>query len=312
MTGVDDRGLLGHLHAGVAAQLVVPDEPSPDWYAFRHPLTVEALLTQLTPDRRAELARRAADAASELHPELARPVVPAGRRAALPGGRPGRGGTPVRGGGAAGAGRRRDRFRRHPARPGRTAAVGHPGHPAPGRGPGVPAARARRGGRLRPRLRPGRPAARPGRGYLSAPRLAALHTRLAKVAHTAGRWADGNRQIAQARAVLGPAPDEAAAASVDVAAAYLALDTPGTDRTHQAEKLARSAVEAAQRHGLPTVACQGWELLATVARERDPTESQAMLERALTTAERHGLPLRRMYALTRIGGNAWLSDGDTA
>ncbi|MGW2993046.1 ATP-binding protein, partial [Streptomyces sp. NPDC001193] len=39
MTGIDDRGLLSHLHAGVAAQLVVPDEPAPDWYAFRHSLT---------------------------------------------------------------------------------------------------------------------------------------------------------------------------------------------------------------------------------------------------------------------------------
>ncbi|MFP8964446.1 hypothetical protein ACLIYP_28355, partial [Streptomyces nanhaiensis] len=74
-------------------------------------------------------------------------------------------------------------------------------------------------------------------------------TRLAKVAHTAGRWADGNRQIARARTVLGPAPDEAAAAAVDVAAAYLALDTPGTDRPHQAENLARPAGECAPAGG---------------------------------------------------------------
>ena len=42
MTGIDDHSLLSHLHAGVAAQLVGPDEPSPDWYAFKHSLTVEA------------------------------------------------------------------------------------------------------------------------------------------------------------------------------------------------------------------------------------------------------------------------------
>ncbi|GAA4986649.1 hypothetical protein GCM10025734_11050 [Kitasatospora paranensis] len=70
MTGIDDRSLLSHLHAGAAAQLVVPDGPSPDWYAFRHPLTVEALFTQLTPGTRAELAGRAADAVQELHPDL--------------------------------------------------------------------------------------------------------------------------------------------------------------------------------------------------------------------------------------------------
>ncbi|NUT49578.1 MAG: AAA family ATPase, partial [Saccharothrix sp.] len=69
VTGVDDRTLLSHLHAGVAAQLVTPDEPVPDWYAFRHPLTAEALLAQLPPPHRAELARRTADAVRDLHPE---------------------------------------------------------------------------------------------------------------------------------------------------------------------------------------------------------------------------------------------------
>ncbi|MCZ0991328.1 hypothetical protein O1M54_47850 [Streptomyces diastatochromogenes] len=49
-----------------------------------------------------------------------------------------------------------------------------------------------------------------------------------------------------------------------------------------------------------------------MARERDPEESQAMLEQALATAERHRLPLQRMYAATRMGGNAWLAEGDTA
>jgi DNA-binding CsgD family transcriptional regulator len=111
--------------------------------------------------------------------------------------------------------------------------------------------------------------------------------------------------------VLAAAPDESVAAAVDVTAAYLALDTPGPDRTQHAEKLARSAADTAERHGLPVVACQARELLATVARERDPEESAAMLRQALATAERHRLPLQRMYAATRLGGNAWLADGDT-
>ena len=70
MTGVDDRTLLSHLHAGVAARLVIPDEPAPDWYSFRHSPTVEALFTQMTPGQRAELARRGAQAVEELHPGL--------------------------------------------------------------------------------------------------------------------------------------------------------------------------------------------------------------------------------------------------
>ncbi|MCZ0991329.1 hypothetical protein O1M54_47855 [Streptomyces diastatochromogenes] len=50
---------------------MLPDEPAPDWYSFRHSLTVEALFTQMTPGRRADLARRGAEAVEELHPELA-------------------------------------------------------------------------------------------------------------------------------------------------------------------------------------------------------------------------------------------------
>ena len=50
-TGTDERLLLATLRAGLAAQLVGPDEPVPDWYAFRHPLTADALLAGLDADR---------------------------------------------------------------------------------------------------------------------------------------------------------------------------------------------------------------------------------------------------------------------
>ncbi|MEV6940135.1 LuxR C-terminal-related transcriptional regulator, partial [Streptomyces sp. NPDC051132] len=147
---------------------------------------------------------------------------------------------------------------------------------------------------------------------LGAARLAALHTRLAHVAYMAGRWADGNNQIERARALLGTAPDEAHAALTDVVEAYLCLDTPGQDRTQRAERLARAALGTAERHGLPLVTCQAWELLGVVARERDLSEASTYLERAMSTAERHSLPLQRMYALTRLGGIRWLDDGGTA
>ncbi|MFJ4919551.1 AAA family ATPase [Streptomyces sp. NPDC088725] len=312
MTGIDDRGLLSHLHAGVAAQLVVSDEPAPDWYAFRHPLTVEALFTQLTPGNRAALSARAADAVQALHPELEGewcPLVAELRSEA---------------GDAAEAGRLfADAGRRALADGAISSAVtllDRAEHLLSGSEDA-----SRRAGILESLLPALAEAGNFTRAFalaeqlhalggagLSAPRLATLHTRLAEVAYTAGRSADGHRQIARARAVLETDPDEPAAASVDVAAAYLALDSPGQDRTQQAERLARSALHAAQRHGLPAVACQAWELLATLARERDLGEATSLLEWALLTAERHQLPLQRMYALTRIGGNNWLVDGDTA
>ncbi|MFD1659202.1 AAA family ATPase [Streptomyces caeni] len=312
MTGVDDRALLSHLHAGVAARLVVPDEPAPDWYSFRHSLTVDALFTQMTPGRRADLARRGAEAVEELHPGL------------------GDGWCALAAGLRSEAGDRLEAGRLFADAGGRALVAGALGSAVTllSRAESLlsdaddPQMRAAVLENLLPALAEAGDFARAfdladdlhalGGSGLSPVRLATLHTRLAKVAHTAGRWSDGNRQVARAREVLAVAPDEATAAAVDVTAAYLALDTPGADRTQHAEKLARSAADTAERHALPVVACQARELLATVARERDPEESQAMLEQALTTAERHRLPLQRMYAATRMGGNAWLAEGDTS
>ncbi|NKI45269.1 helix-turn-helix transcriptional regulator [Streptomyces physcomitrii] len=315
MTGVDDRALLGHLHASVAARLVVPDEPAPDWYSFRHSPTVKALFTQMTPGQRADLARRGAEAVEELHPALESDwcALAAGLRCE--------------------AGDRVEAGLLYADAGERALAAGALNSAVTllSRAEGLlaeasdPQARAAVLENLLPALAESGDFARAldlvddlhaldGAG-LSAVRLATLHARLAKVAHTAGRWSDGNRQIARAREVLTAAPGETAevtTAAVDVTAAYLALDTPGPDRTQHAEKLARSAADIAERHGLPVVACQAWELLATVARERDPQESAAMLQQALTTAERNRLPLQRMYAATRMGGNAWLAEGDTS
>ncbi|WP_175407254.1 LuxR family transcriptional regulator [Streptomyces sp. TRM64462] len=312
VTGVDDRELLSHLHAGVASRLVVPDEPAPDWYAFRHPLTVEALFTQLTPGRRADLAGRAASAVQERHPDLegdwcqlaaglrseegdvteaGRLFAEAGRRAL-----------------AAGA------VSSAVTLLSRAEQLLAGSEDAAGRAEVLEAllpALAETGD-FAQAFSLARDLHALAGTDLTVHRLATLHTRLAKVAHTAGRWEDGNREIAQARAMLRKHPDDRTAALVDVVAAYLALDTPGPDGTQQAEKLARAALQSAQRHALPSAVCQAWELLATLARERDFDESTALLESALLTAEQHRLPLRRMYVLTRIGGNNWLTDGSTA
>lgn len=309
MTGMDDHSLLSHLRAGVASRLVVPDEPSPDWYAFRYSLTVDAVLTQLTPGKRAELAARAVVAARALHPELpgewsllvaelcsqADDRAEAGRLFAAAGGR-------ALASGAIGSAvtmlGRAEELLAEDTDAAERAEVLRELLPAL-----AEAGEFERAFSLAEHLK------ELGGAGLSSERLADLHTRLAKVAHTAGRWADGNRQIAQARAALGPNPDEALVAPVDVVDAFLMLDTPGAGRLREAEKLARCTVEAAERHDLPVVVCQAWELLATVARERDPEGALAMLEHALAIAERNHLPVRRMYVHTRIGVSTWLADG---
>lgn len=312
MTAADDRTLLSHLHLGVAAHLVVSDEPAPDWYAFRHPLTAQALLAQLTPTARAALAASAADAVEELHPGL--PGEWCALTASLR----------EEAGDAAAAGALYSRAGR------RALATGAVGTAvtlleraerllAEGRDPDT---RAEALEALLPALAETGDLARAsgladhlstlvGHG-LDTSRLAALHVRLAEVAHRAGRWTDGKEQVAKARALLAARPDEAVAAQADVIAAYLALDEPGPLRTQFAERLANSAISAAERHGLPLVACQAWELLGVLARERDPKEAEECLLRAMETAERHALPLQRMYAHVRLAGSDWLATGEPA
>ena len=70
-SGMGDRELLSSLHADLAAQLVAPDEQTPDWYAFRHPLLVDAVLALLTPAERARLAGQAAAGVESVYPGLA-------------------------------------------------------------------------------------------------------------------------------------------------------------------------------------------------------------------------------------------------
>ena len=308
---IDDRGLLSHLHAGVAAQLVTPDEPAPDWYAFRHPLTAEALLSQLTPLDRAELSAKAADAVLELHPELpghwcqlvaslrldagqdadaGRLFAEAGRRA-------------LRDGAAGSAITLLDKANRLLTQrldAGIRADILESLLPA----------LAEAGHFDRAFQLAGKLADLDGDG-LDARRRAALHTRLAKVAYLAGRSADGAEQVAAARALLGPDPSDEDAAPVDVVAAYMEMDMPRPDRLTRAEELALRSVAAAERSELPVVACEAWELLGVITREHDLSRAVECLERARQLGEQHQLPLQRAYAVMRLAGIDWLSTSDT-
>ncbi|HTI20935.1 MAG TPA: AAA family ATPase [Kutzneria sp.] len=308
---IDDRGLLSHLHAGVAAQLVTPDEPAPDWYAFRHPLTAEALLSQLTPIDRAELSSKAADAVLELHPSLpghwcqlvaslrldagedaaaGRLFAEAGRRA-------------LRDGAAGSAITLLDKANRLLTRKldaGIRADILESLLPA----------LAEAGHFDRAFQLAGKLADLDGDG-LDTRRRAALHTRLAKVAYLAGRPLDGVEQVTAARTLLGLDAADEDTAPVDVVAAYLELDTPRPDRLARAEALARRAVAAAERSAQPVVACEAWELLGIIAREHDIKRAMDCLEKAKQLGEKHQLPMQRAYAMMRLAGIDWLSTADT-
>lgn len=312
VAGMDDRTLLGHLHAGVAAQLVAADEPAPDWYAFQHPLTGEALLAMTTPADRADLSRRAADAIEQLRPGLpgewcqlvaslrlqtgdtagaAQLFAEAGRRA-------------LADGAATSAIRLLERAENlladHPDASVRAEVLESLLYAL------AEAGRSDRAFELVDRLD------RWEGANLPASRRAALHVRLAYVCKISGRKADGLAKIAAARALLGPSPADEDAAPLDAVAADLAVDLPGRDRKREAERLARRAIAAAERVPLPAIACQAWVLIGTIARDRDLAESSACFERSRLLAEEHRLPIWRVYGVYEQARNDWLSDGDAA
>lgn len=309
VTGLDDRALLSHLHAGVAAQLVTPDEPVPDWYAFRHPLTAEALLAQLTPTHRADLARRTADAVLRLHPELPGEWCPLVASLRLDAGQTAEAGQLL-----AEAGRRA----LADGAAGSAVRLLDHAHRLLASGVDVEI----RADVLRSLLPALGEAGQFERAFaladtvaeLSAAglppvRRAELHTTLARVAWLSGRSAEGNAQVEAARALLGPDADDAHLARVDAVAAFLALEAERPDRISSAEALARRAAEAASRASLPEVACEALQLLGILARDRDLGEATGHFLRARQLAEEHRLPIHRTYATVRLAGIDWLADG---
>jgi DNA-binding CsgD family transcriptional regulator/tetratricopeptide (TPR) repeat protein len=310
VTGYDDRTIVAHLHAGVAAQLVVPDEPAPDWYAFRHPLTAEAVLAGLTPIERAELSGRTADAIEALYPELdgdwcalvaslrlaagdpsgaGRLFAEAGRRALHVGASDS----------AVTLLERADALLTDQTEAGADClewllvALGETG-------------RFDRALDLVGRID------ELGDDGLDRIRRAALHARLAAVANSAGRWSEGMLQVAAARALLGPDASDEDSAPVDAVAASLTLSMPNPDRLAEAAVLATRAAAAAQRAGLHAVTCEAWQLLGMITREHDVAEAEAHFVRSLRLAEQQRLPFTRISALVWLAGSVCLMTGAVA
>jgi len=311
VTALDERNMLSHLRAAVAAQLVAPDESSPDWYAFRHPLTAEALRTALTLPDRVEYSQRAADAIEALHPDLpgewcqlaatlladagdtqgaARLFVEAGKRALSDG---------ASESSVMLLDRANSLLHGEEATESRVEVVQMLLYALAEAGE-IDRARALMdtldedaGANLEPLQR------------------ARLHTRLAQVYMTAGQPVEGMRQADLARTALGSDAGAEHTASIDVIAAHLTLQGGGQNRSEKAESLARRAIAAAEPAGLADVLCDAWLLVGSVARERSLDESTACFERVRALAEEHRLPIMRVYSLVVLAGNRWMASGMT-
>jgi DNA-binding CsgD family transcriptional regulator len=310
VTGMPDRELLAHLQGPLAAQLVIADDETPDWYRFQHPLVQEALLRLLEPAERTRLARRTADAVAAVHPGLpgewcqvaaalrlaageriaaGRLFAEAGRRCLVEGA-------------ANSAVTLLDRAWE-------LLAEDDAGTRADALEPLIYAlAEAGRIDRALAAVKFVEQVA----GALDERRLARLHTRLAWAAMLAGELAEGLRRVRAARHLLGADALPADVAAVDVVAAHLELDRPGPDRLEQVETMARRAATVAESVPLPVVACQAWQLLGALVRQRDPAEATACLERSQTIAVEHDLPIWEIHALVRLGNDDALREADTA
>ncbi|MFI9010672.1 AAA family ATPase [Actinosynnema sp. NPDC053489] len=312
VTGMDDRALLSHLHAGVAAQLVTPDEPVPDWYAFRHPLTAEALLAQMPPPYRAELARRTADAVQQLHPDLrgewcalvASLRLDAGQTAEAGALLAEAGRRALADGAAGSAVRLLDHAHRLLAS---EVDVAIRADVLDSLLPALAEA-----GQFDRAFALVDAVAELSAAGLGRVRRAELHTKLAQVANTAGQWTDGIAHVETARALLGVDAGDEHTARLDAVAAFLTLNLEVPDRIGSAEFLARRAADAAKRVPLPEVGCETWQLLGVLARDRDLEEAAECFSRARALAEEHGLPIQRAYAVIRQAGLDWLAEGNAA
>ena len=312
VTGLDDRALLSHLHAGVAAQLVTPDEPVPDWYAFRHPLTAEALLAQMPPPHRAELARRTADAVRHLHPELSGEWCALVASLRLDAGQTAEAGALLAEAGrralADGAAGSAVRLLDHAHR--LLASEVDVAVRADVLDSLLPA--LAEAGQFERAFALVDAVAELSAAGLGRVRRAELHTKLAQVANTAGRWTDGMAHVDTARALLGADATDEHTARLDAVAAFLTLNLEVPDRIESAEFLARRAADAAKRVPLPEVGCETWQLLGVLARDRDLAEATECFSRARALAEEHGLPIQRVYAVIRQAGLDWLAEGRAA
>jgi DNA-binding CsgD family transcriptional regulator len=308
-TKADERVLLGHLRAAVSLGVLTPDE-DPDWYAFRHPLAVQALLARFPPAEETVLAGRIADAIAEHLPDLpdgwwqlvaglrlregrrrtaGQMFLSAGRRALLAG--------------AAGSavnlleqahallGTDGDDDDRSDAMRTLLIALAENGQ-------------ADRAGELGRALR-----------ALTPARDATAHVetvvRLAWAAKVAGRYREAARHVQTARALLPERPSGWQQILVDTVDAYATVFGQGSGQEHDSVMRARRAAEQAEGMGQPYAACQAWNAVGMAARGWSLTESDACFERIRQIAVGHELVTWDIYALVGLGGNAWLATADT-
>ena len=299
VAAVDGRAAIDALRAAVDTQIIEVDG---DQFLFRHAITREAVLSDLLPPERRELASRAWPAVERANPGLPGAVCELAADLAEAAGEPARA-----------AERLVESARRGLANAAYTTAE----------------ATAERARRLAPDDEPislsadevlvevlaagGKPAAALAIGRPLVERVRArdgaaavdLQLVLARAALAAGDVSEAARLTEEARADVGD--DPVLGARLDAIAAYVALDQ---GRTAAAGTLAQRALQAATATEQPAVACEALEVLGRVADVTDPGTSTRWFQQGADLAAAHGLAGWELRARHELALHQW-GAGDT-
>lgn len=287
--------VLAALRAGVDTGLLVT-ERADDPFRFRHALARDAIVAQLLPPERAEIARAALDALDDAtkqpevglvaHLALEAGDTPRAEQALL---------TVARVSlqrGALGSCRRALRRARDVA--GTSDALLAIEH--------LEAHAAALGGRVRRAERRAQQALADAEvgARDSATRMVQLEAVLARTAVAGGRWDEAEEH--SRRALEQHDPDTMPSGLGVRLRALAAQVAISRGRIEDAVELATSVTdEAADLPGAATAHCEALEVLGRAVRHRDPDAAEQRFERAHRLAERHDLPLWRARALHELG-----------
>ena len=289
-SGLTDAVVVAALRRGVSLQLVAADRDS---FRFRHALTHEAVLADLLPPERAQLADQALAAVEAAHPGLPGPWCTLAAELAEGAGSAARasallldaGQRDLAVGALASAEHTLERARalvaddavlRTQIDAALTEVLAMSGQ--------VDRA-IEMGKTLLARLSSASSA--------TSASTANLHLKIARAAIAGARWADAVASIEVARSSPG-----ARLAEVDACAAEAAV---GQGQLSAAAELANSALQAAVAGALPEVACEALEVLGRVARQSDLEQAERTFSRQEILASAHGLQLWRLRALHELG-----------
>lgn len=147
--------------------------------------------------------------------------------------------------------------------------------------------------------------ARLGDDGRNSARRAELHLRLSRATVAGARWSEADAHLARARAEAARDENENIIARMDAVTAQAAI----TRSPDAAASSARDALVAAERLGLPEVACEALEIIGRCERPRDLDAAAKAFARAYTIANDHGLTVWRVRALHELGTIDLLRDG---